>query len=212
LKRLLLATRNEGKLRELRPFLEGLDARVETLASHPDIGDVDENGASFEENARKKASHAARRSGLWTVAEDSGLCVDALAGAPGVRSARYAGVHGDDAANNARLLRELGSADNRTARYVCVLVLATPSGEISAEARGVCEGEIARELRGSAGFGYDPLFIPERVPGLTMAQLAPEQKSLISHRAQAMHAFVPLLRAHLLGGAGEAKPDTPVEV
>jgi XTP/dITP diphosphohydrolase len=208
LKRLLLATRNDGKLREMRPFLEGFDARVETLPSHPEIGDIDENGATFEENARKKAIHAARLSGLWTVAEDSGLCVDALGGAPGVRSARYAGVHGDDAANNARLLRELGDTKQRSARYVCVLALASPAGEIVCEARGVCEGEIAREARGHAGFGYDPLFLPERIPGSTMAQLPPEQKNLISHRAQAMHAFVPLLRAHL-GGAGDAKPDTP---
>lgn len=209
MKRLLLATRNDGKLREMRQFLEGLDARVETLASHPEIGNVDENGATFEENARKKAVHAARLSGLWTVAEDSGLCVDALGGAPGVRSARYAGVHGDDAANNTRLLRELGEAQNRAARYVCALVLVAPSGEIVAETRGVCEGAIAPEARGLGGFGYDPLFLPERIPGLTMAQVSPEQKNLISHRAQAMHAFLPLLRSHLVGGAAEAKPDGP---
>jgi XTP/dITP diphosphohydrolase len=208
LTRLLLATRNDGKLREMRRFLEGFPARVETLASHPEIGDVEENGASFEENARKKAIHAARASGLWTVAEDSGLCVDALGGAPGVRSARYAGVHGDDAANNARLLRELGNARNRSARYVCVLVLANPSGEVVAETRGVCEGEIAPELRGHGGFGYDPVFLPERIPTSTMAQLPSEQKNLISHRAQSMHAFLPLLRAHL-SSAADAKPDTP---
>jgi len=208
LKRLLLATRNDGKLREMRPFLEGLELRLETLASHPEIGDVDENGATFEENARKKATHAARLSGLWTVAEDSGICVDALGGAPGVRSARYAGVHGDDAANNACLLRELGAATDRRARYVCVLVLARPDGEVVVATRGVCEGEIAREPRGQSGFGYDPLFIPERIPGQTMAQLPRDQKSLISHRAQSLHAFLPLLRAHLLD-PNEAKPDAP---
>jgi XTP/dITP diphosphohydrolase len=204
----LLATRNEGKLRELRPFLEGIDARLETLASHPEVADVEENGATFEENARKKAVHAARASRLWTIAEDSGLCVDTLDGAPGVRSSRYSGVHGDDAANNARLLRELGTATNRRARYVSVLVLARPDGEVAVITRGVCEGEIAREPRGRGGFGYDPLFIPERVPGLTMAELAPEQKSLISHRGQSLHAFLPLLRAHL-SGLDEPKADAP---
>jgi XTP/dITP diphosphohydrolase len=207
-RRLLLATRNEGKLRELRQFLDGVDARLETLASHPEIPDIEENGASFEENARRKAAHAARSSLLWTIAEDSGLCVDALGGAPGVRSARYAGVHGDDAANNARLLRELASATDRRARYVCVLVLARPDGAIAVTTRGVCEGEIAREPRGRGGFGYDPLFIPERIPGVTMAELAPEQKNLISHRGQSLHAFLPLLRAHL-AGLDESKGDTP---
>ena len=208
MRRLLLATRNEGKLRELHMLLDDLEVRLETLAGHPEVGDVEEDGPSFEDNARKKATHAARRSGLWAVAEDSGLCVDVLGGAPGVRSARYAGVHGDDAANNARLLRELASASERTARYVCALALARPDGEIVACARGVCEGSIADTLRGSGGFGYDPLFIPERIPGLTMAELPPEQKNLISHRAQALHAFVPLLRAHLTE-LDESKPDAP---
>jgi XTP/dITP diphosphohydrolase len=207
-KRLLLATRNDGKLRELRQFLDGFEARLETLASHPEIPDVDEDGDSFEANALKKASHTARLSGLWTVAEDSGLCVDALGGAPGVRSARYAGVHGDDAANNARLLRELGARSNRRARYVCVLVLARPDGQPVVTTRGTCEGEIATEPRGKGGFGYDPLFIPERIPNVTMAQLPPEQKNLISHRAQSLHAFLPLLRAHL-EAAEDAKDGVP---
>jgi XTP/dITP diphosphohydrolase len=205
-KRVLLATRNDGKLRELRELLAGVELRLETLAAHPEIGDVDEDGATFEENALKKARHASRLAGLWTVAEDSGLCVDALGGAPGVRSARYAGVHGDDAANNTRLLRELGARADRRARYVCVLVLARPDGEAVAITRGTCEGEIALEPRGTGGFGYDPIFLPERVPQLTMAQLAPEQKNLISHRAQALHAFLPLLRAHL-DASDDAKED-----
>jgi XTP/dITP diphosphohydrolase len=209
-KRLLLATRNDGKLREMRQFLAGLELRIETLASHPEIPDVDEDGETFEANAVKKARHAARLSGLWTVAEDSGLCVDALGGAPGVRSARYSGVHGDDAANNARLLRDLGPSPERRARYVCVLVLARPDGEPVVTTRGTCEGEIARAPRGNGGFGYDPLFVPERIPELSMAQLTPEQKNLISHRGQALHAFLPLLRAHL-AAAADAK-DGPPEV
>jgi XTP/dITP diphosphohydrolase len=208
MRRLLLATRNEGKLRELHALLDGLELRLETLAGHPEVTDVEEDGATFEENARKKASHAARRSGLWAVAEDSGLCVDALGGAPGVRSARYSGVHGDDAANNARLLRELGPNPDRGAHYVCALALPRPDGEIVASARGVCEGSIAAAPRGTGGFGYDPLFLSERLPGLTMAEMPSEQKNLISHRGQALHAFLPLLRAHL-SDTDEPKPDHP---
>ncbi len=197
MKRLLLATRNAGKVREMRELLGGLDVQIETLATHPDVSEVEETGSSFEENARIKAVHAAGASGLWSVAEDSGLCVDALGGAPGVHSARYAGVHGDDEANNARLLRELEGKTERTARYVCVLCLSRPDGEVLVTTRGVCEGEIARAPRGSGGFGYDPLFVPERIAGVTMAELQPEQKNLISHRGQGLHAFLPLLRAHL---------------
>jgi XTP/dITP diphosphohydrolase len=208
MKRVLLATRNAGKLRELRELLDGVDVRLESLAAHPEVGDVEEDGATFEENARKKAGHAARASGLWSIAEDSGLCVDALGGAPGVRSARYAGVHGDDAANNARLLRDLASIRDRSARYVCVLALARPDGEVVVTTRGVCEGSIALEPRGKGGFGYDPIFVPERIPHVTMAELAPEQKNLISHRGQGLHAFLPLLRAHLLD-LDESKPDAP---
>jgi XTP/dITP diphosphohydrolase len=202
--RLLLATRNAGKVRELRELLAGSGIELETLAGHPEVGDVAETGRTFEDNAALKAAHAARASGLWAVGEDSGLEVDALGGAPGVRSARYAGVHGDDAANNARLLRELTGAEQRRARYVCALALASPEGEVVVGARGACEGQIATEPRGSGGFGYDPLFVPERLPQQTMAELTPEQKNAISHRAQALHAFLPLLRAHLT--EAEIKP------
>ena len=197
MKRLLLATRNAGKVREMRELLDGLGVQIETLAAHPEVDEVEETGESFEENARIKAVHAARASGLWSVGEDSGLCVDALGGAPGVHSARYSGVHGDDEANNARLLRELEGKSERSARYVCVLCLARPDGEVLVTTRGVCEGEIAVVPRGSGGFGYDPLFVPERIPGVTMAELRPEQKNLISHRGQGLHAFLPLLRACL---------------
>jgi XTP/dITP diphosphohydrolase len=196
-KRLLLATRNAGKIREMRDLLASLDVQLETLFSHPEAGEIEETGETFEDNARLKAVHAARATGLWAVAEDSGLCVDALGGNPGVRSARYSGVHGDDEANNAKLLREMEGKTERRARYVCVLCLARPDGEVLVTTRGVCEGEIATAARGSGGFGYDPLFLPERIPGPTMAELHPEQKNLISHRGQGLHAFLPLLRAHL---------------
>jgi XTP/dITP diphosphohydrolase len=196
-RRLLLATRNQGKLREMRELLGGLDMRLETLAIHPEVGEVEETGDTFEANARLKAVEVAKATSLWTVGEDSGLCVDALDGAPGVRSARYAGIHGDDAGNNARLLRELEGVTDRSARYVCTLCLARPDGTMVVTTRGVCEGEIATEPRGQGGFGYDPLFIPERMPEVTMAELLPEQKNLLSHRGQALHAFIPLLKAHL---------------
>lgn len=195
MKTVLLATRNEGKVREFRQLLSGEPLTVETLASHAELGEVEETGKTFEENAKLKASYFARASGHWTIAEDSGLVVDALGGAPGVLSARYAGVHGDDAANNAHLIAELQGIENRSARYVCALVLARPDGEITVNVQGVCEGHIIDEPRGSGGFGYDPLFIPERVPERTMAELTPEEKNVISHRGQALHAFLPLLRA-----------------
>jgi XTP/dITP diphosphohydrolase len=206
--KLLLATRNEGKVRELRELLAGTGIQLETLAAHPEVGEIDEKGQSFEDNAALKAAHAARASGMWAVGEDSGLEVDALDGAPGVRSARYAGVQGDDAANNARLLRELHGVAERGARYVCALALAGPDGDVVVGARGACEGRIATAPRGSGGFGYDPLFEPERLPQHTMAELAPEQKNAISHRGQALRAFLPLLRAQLAEAQAKA-PASP---
>ncbi len=194
--RLLLATRNSGKVREIRALLAGEPIRLETLATHPEVGDVDETGKCFEENARLKAANAAERTGLWTIGEDSGLEVDALDGAPGVRSARFAGVQGDDAANNSKLLREIEGKTRRTARYVCALVLADPEGRIVATTRGTCEGRIAQTPQGTGGFGYDPLFIAERMDH-TMAQLEPHEKEAISHRGQAIRAFLPTIHAHL---------------
>ncbi len=196
MKTLLLATRNEGKVRELRALLRNEPIRTETPATHPEAGELEERGKTFDENARVKAAHAARSTGLWAVGEDSGLEVDALNGAPGIRSARYAGIHGDDAANNAKLMRELERAKDRTARYVCVLALARPDGEIVAMARGTCEGWLTEAPRGSGGFGYDPYFVPERAD-CTMAELEPDEKDAISHRGRALRAFIPLLRLHL---------------
>jgi XTP/dITP diphosphohydrolase len=196
-RRLLVATRNEGKLRELRALLEGLGLKLETLASHPEASDVRESGTTFDENARLKATSAARATQLWTVADDSGLEVAALGFAPGVRSARYAGVHGDDAANTAKLLRELDGKSDRRARFVCAMALARPDGEIVATAHGVCEGAIGVSPRGSGGFGYDPVFVPAIFPDQTMAELDRHDKNAVSHRGAALRAFLPLLRAHL---------------
>jgi XTP/dITP diphosphohydrolase len=187
--KLLLATRNAGKLRELGALL-GSDWTVETLVDHPEIPDVAEEGETFEENARLKAMSCAKASGLATLADDSGLCVDALGGQPGVRSARYA--LGPDAARIAKLLDEMkGVAENRGAAFRCALCLASPDGTTVVES-GECRGQIAREPRGRNGFGYDPVFfIPEL--GRTMAELSPEEKALISHRGRALARMAPHL-------------------
>jgi XTP/dITP diphosphohydrolase len=199
LPRLLVATRNAGKLRELQPLLAGTGIELETLAEHPEVPEVAETGETFEANASLKAAHAARASGLWSLGEDSGLEVDALAGAPGVHSARYAGGHGDDAANNRKLLEALRAVERRTARYVCAMALARPGGEIACELRASCEGTILEAPRGEGGFGYDPLFVAD---GQTrsMAELAPDEKAALSHRGRAARKLEPDLRAQLAGG------------
>lgn len=197
MKRLLLATRNEGKQRELRALLAIPNLVLETFAQHPLIGELEETGITFEANARAKAIHAARASGLLALGEDSGLEVDALGGAPGARSARYAGSHGDDAANIAKLLHELERAESRRARFVCSVAVAEPDGEVTATARGTCEGAIALMPRGAGGFGYDPIFIPDGAPGRTMAELNPDEKAALSHRGQALRRIAPFLRSIL---------------
>ncbi len=195
MKTLLLATRNEGKLREFSALLANQGIAIETLVPHPELDEVEETGKTFAENAKLKASEYARLVGVWTIAEDSGLSVDALDGAPGVLSARYAGVHGDDTANNEKLIRELQGVENRRARYVCAIALARPDGEIAVCAQGVCEGRIVDEPRGAGGFGYDPYFIAEGEVR-TNAELPPDEKNAISHRAHALRSFLPLLRVH----------------
>ena len=197
MKRLLLATRNEGKQRELRALLAIPNLILETFAQHPLIGELEETGVTFEANARAKAIHAARASRVLTLGEDSGLEVDALGGAPGVWSARYAGAHGDDAANIAKLLHELARAEDRRARFVCTVAVAEPDGEVTATARGTCEGAIALAPRGAGGFGYDPIFVPDGANGRTMAELTPDEKAALSHRGQALRRIAPFLRSIL---------------
>jgi XTP/dITP diphosphohydrolase len=200
-KRLLVATRNAGKLIELRALLGDPTAvsglTIETLDLHPEVGELEESGETFEANARAKAVAAARASAMFALGEDSGLEVDALGGAPGVRSARYAGGHGDDAANLAKLLRELATASDRRARFVCVAALADPAGRVVAQARGTCEGAIALAPRGAHGFGYDPVFVPAARPDRTMAEFSRDEKSALSHRGAALRAILPQLRAAL---------------
>lgn len=183
---LILATRNEGKVRELEAMLSGLDVVVTSLADHPEVPEIIEDGDTFLENARKKARAVVEITGCMALADDSGLTVIALGGAPGVNSARYAGKQGDYKANNEKLLMEMAGVPDgkRSAAFVCTMVLARPGGE-EWDVEGRCEGKIIREHRGSGGFGYDPLFyVPEE--GSTMAELPMGRKNEISHRGRAL--------------------------
>ncbi len=205
-RRLLVATRSRHKLRELRELLALADD-VELLA--PDDlgieGEPDETGETFETNARIKARFYAARSGLPTLADDSGLEVDALGGGPGVRTRRYAGDDATDADNNAKLLRELAGlpSEQRGGRYVCVLALALPEtagprgGLRMIVRRGTCRGRIAVGEQGSGGFGYDPLFEPEAEAhgGRTLGLYSAAEKHAISHRSRAAARMAPVLRA-----------------
>lgn len=197
---LILATRNRKKRQEIVEILGDLPIEFGDLADRPDVPEVEETGATFEDNARLKAEQVARATGCWALGEDSGLCVPALKGRPGVYSARYAGAQGDDAANNARLLAELAPLpDNqRDAYYVCTAVLCDPAGEVRAVAEGRCHGIIVKDRRGTGGFGYDPLFL---VPEFhrTFGELSPRVKHAISHRARALARLHPAL-AQLLNG------------
>ncbi|MCS5695277.1 XTP/dITP diphosphatase [Desulfofundulus thermocisternus] len=184
--KLVLATRNPGKVRELSQLLSPLGYEVLSLEHFPGVPEVVEDGATFKDNAVKKATAVARHTGQLALADDSGLEVDYLGGAPGVRSARFAGEGHDDRANNEKLLRLLAGVppEKRTARFRCVVAVATPEGKVLTT-EGTCEGIIAEEPRGEGGFGYDPLFY---VPscGKTFAELEPEVKNRISHRGRAL--------------------------
>ena len=186
--KLVLASGNLGKLAELDELLAG--SGIELVAqSEFGIGDAEETGLTFVENAILKARHAARASGIASLADDSGLCVDALDGAPGLYSARYAGVHGDNAANNAKLLRELeGLPDpRRTAHFTCVLALLRHAEDPDPViATGRWPGRVLHAPRGAHGFGYDPVFLPDDGGGLGSAELDPTLKNRISHRGQAL--------------------------
>lgn len=186
---IVVATGNAHKLVEIEAILSKVlpDVRFVALGQLGDFEDPEETGTTFVENAIIKAEAAVAATGLAAIADDSGLVVDALDGEPGVYSARYAGAHGDDAANNAKLLDKLeGVPDaNRTARFMSVIALIDTAGCVLT-GTGACEGVIAREGRGRFGFGYDPLFLPVDTPGKTMAELAPEEKNAISHRFHAL--------------------------
>ncbi len=181
---LLIATRNRHKIGEIGAILQLPGLFLLSLDDIPGLPDVEETGRTFEENAILKALTMARHTGRWTMADDSGLEVEALGGAPGVRSARFAGQHGDDHANNRKLLECMKDIRDRRARFRCVLALASPDG-VSRTVEGVCEGQIAEEERGVNGFGYDPLFIPEG-HACTFAEMDPVEKNRISHRSRAL--------------------------
>ena len=190
---LTLASRNRHKAEEIAAILPP-HFIVKTLADYPELPEIEETGTTFAANAALKACRISALIPGWVLADDSGLCVDALNGAPGVYSARYAGEHGNDAANNAKLLSDLAAlpADTpRTARFMCAMCLAE-QGQIKTEVCGKVEGCIANAPSGANGFGYDPLFIPVGY-SCTMAELSAEVKNTISHRADALR----LLAAHL---------------
>jgi XTP/dITP diphosphohydrolase len=193
--KIILATQNQGKIKELQELLMDEDIIVLSLSDIPDWEDVEENGATFAENAAIKARETVRRTGLVALADDSGLEVDALNGAPGVHSARFAGEPKDDERNNDKLLHLLEKIpqDKRTARFRCALVVATPSGK-EYLTEGTVEGQILTERRGTDGFGYDPIFyLPEYAR--TMAELNLTEKNRLSHRAQAFRKVIPILKS-----------------
>ena len=184
---LLIATRNAGKLREIQPLLASLQLHLHSLAEFPEVAEVEETGQTFAENAILKARTYATQTHLWTLADDSGLEVDALGGAPGVYSARYGGEGLTDADRTGRLLEALkqsGDADRR-ARFVCVIAITDPLGEIINLSTGKCEGRIAQAPRGEKGFGYDPVFVPDGYEQ-SFGELSAEIKEKISHRARAL--------------------------
>ena len=187
--KVVMATSNPGKIREIARMLEGLGIEV-VAQSEFGVSDAEETGTTFAENSLIKAQHAAEATGLPAIADDSGLAVDALGGAPGVYSARYAGDAGD-AANNEKLLAALANVEDRSAAFHCVATYVAP-GEAPLVASGEWRGEILRELRGAGGFGYDPLFfVPEC--GCSSAELEPEEKNARSHRGQALRRLVRLI-------------------
>ena len=184
--KVLLASNNGHKINEIKEIL-GAFFDVVSLREAGVESDPEETGATFEENARIKAVAGMKASGMPCIADDSGLEVFALDGLPGVMSARYAGGHGDDSANNEKLLRELENASDRSARYVCVICMAFPNGH-EIVARGECRGTILKEARGEGGFGYDPLFFFPQF-GKTFAEITAEEKNEVSHRKAALKEF-----------------------
>lgn len=197
--RIVLATRNAHKVEEMRALLADLPVELIGMDAFPDAPEPEETGETFAENARIKAVSAARATGLLALADDSGICIDALGGRPGVRSARWAGPGSGAPEWIAKTLAELDGIpdERRTARYVCVIALAAPpDGIVLGEAEGTFEGRITRAPRGRTGFGYDPIFQLIDDPR-TVAELTPEEKNARSHRGFAVRAAIPLIRRAL---------------
>lgn len=191
-KLLVVATGNPGKLKEMQAYLADLGFE---LCLKPDDLEVEETGTTFIENACLKAAEVAKATNQWAIADDSGLAVDALGGAPGVYSARYGQ---SDAERISRLLRELGEETNRQAEFVCAVAVARPDGSIALSVEGVMPGEILHSPRGTGGFGYDPIFyVPQQQ--LTFAEMTPQLKRQFSHRGKAFEALIPQLSILDLG-------------
>jgi XTP/dITP diphosphohydrolase len=189
---LVLASHNAHKVEEVTRMLSGLGVRVRPLREFPLVEEPPETCDSFEGNALQKARFVFQHTGLPTLADDSGLEVDALGGAPGVHSKRFT-PQATAMANNEKLLRVLSGKENRRARFVCALALVTDQGEQCK--RGWVEGAIGHELRGSQGFGYDPLFLPDAAPGRTMAELTAAEKDALSHRGNALRLLPGMIAA-----------------
>lgn len=197
---IVVATKNKGKIKEIREVLKGIDAEILSL---DEIGleiEIEEDGRTYSENAVKKAAEVAKRSGRISLADDSGLEIDALNGKPGINSSRFAGINADDRERNLKILEMMKDAPHgkRGARFRCVIAIAEPNGK-SYTCEGVCEGEIAESIRGDKGFGYDPIFIiPEY--GKTFGELGPEVKDKISHRAKALEKAKELIKGFKRSG------------
>lgn len=190
----IIASTNQGKLKEFKELMKGLSVEVKSLKDFPEIGDIEENGASFAENAYIKAKAVFDATGCLSIADDSGLEVDALDGAPGIYSARYAGEKKNDTANNEKLLSEMNavSDENRGAQFHCAIVAIDQNGT-RYDAEGIVRGHILRAPQGENGFGYDPLFYIEEF-GRTTAELSMDEKNKISHRGQAVRQIVEILK------------------
>ena len=192
----VLATHNQAKVAELRRILDAARLEVRLVSAREvDLAEPEETGTTFAQNALLKARAAAEASQLIALADDSGLAVDALGGEPGVRSARYAGAHGDDAANLALVLERMAGRPDRAARFICAAALVSPAG-VEHTVDGVVEGTLTEHPRGTNGFGYDPIFVPTGFTRTT-AEMAPQDKDRISHRGKAFRAIADVLAAEL---------------
>lgn len=184
---LIVATSNPGKLQEIQDYFHDLDWKLQLK---PQEIEIEETGKTFLENAALKASQVAKTLGKWAIADDSGLAVDALNGAPGIYSARYGKT---DQERIERLLKELGESENRQAKFICAIAIATPDGSIALQTEGICPGEILKSPQGQGGFGYDPIFyVPQYQK--TFAQMTPDLKQKVSHRGQAFASLLPQLK------------------
>ena len=190
---LLIATKNTGKIKELKELLIGLPIHIRCLNAFPNIMEPEETGANFAENAVLKAKYYALQTKLWALADDSGLEVEALNGAPGVFSARYTGENATAEEKIEKILQELNNIKDRRARFVCTMAIADETGEIKFIADGICDGTIALNASGANGFGYDPIFIPDGF-SQTFGELSDQIKRKISHRAQAAEKIIQHLR------------------